>query len=155
MLALKAKEPTFLPQNRCPVALLFKDGEGLANHPLSCHPQGVFGSRENETKANKMRERKSRGKNLAWKLYIQQRKNENVSTRFYLSLYSNQISKNTQIPSIPIIHEGQNWKNQKKEVKRGSTEQKPIMQEAFFKFRNLPNFLQCSIFLAFSALLSF
>ena len=35
-----------LPQNLSPIALLFKDEGALANHPLSCHPQGVFGSRE-------------------------------------------------------------------------------------------------------------
>ena len=35
-----------LPQNLIPLALLFKDEGGLANHPLSFHPQGVFGSRE-------------------------------------------------------------------------------------------------------------
>ena len=35
-------------------------------------------------------------------------------TRFALSLYSAQISKNTKIPSIPIIHEGKkNGKMQK------------------------------------------
>ena len=34
-------------------------------------------------------------------------------TRFDLSLYSAQISKNTKIHSIPIIHEGQNGKMQK------------------------------------------
>ena len=90
------------------------------------------------------------------------KKNENLYTRFDLSLYSAQISTNTKIPSIPIIHEGKHWKNHKKEVKRGSKEQKQKMQEAFSQvvkisqqFRSLPNFLQCSIFLAFYALLSF
>ena len=46
-------------------------------------------------------------------------KNENPCTRFDLSLYNAQISKNTKIPLIHIIHEGQNWKNHKKEVKQG------------------------------------
>ena len=53
-------------------------------------------------------------------------------TRFALSLYSAQISKNTKIPSIPIIHEGKNGKMQKvgqPEVKRG---QKSQMREAIF-----------------------
>ena len=115
--SIKSKRTNILPQNRCPVALLFKDGGGLANHPLSYHPHGVFGNQENERKKKKMRERKSSGKTPAYKIYIQQRKNENVSTIFYLSLYSAQIRKNTQIPSIPIMHEGKNWKNHKKKVK--------------------------------------
>ena len=68
--SIKSKRTNILPQNRCLVALIFKDGGGLANHPLSCHPQGVFGSRENERKQKKMRERKSSGKTPAQKLYI-------------------------------------------------------------------------------------
>ena len=44
-------------------------------------------------------------------------KNQDRSTRFPLRLYSAQISKNTKIPSIPIIHEGQNWKIK---IKKGS-----------------------------------
>ena len=39
-----------LPQIRSPLALLFKEKGGLANHPLSCHPQRVFGSQENKRK---------------------------------------------------------------------------------------------------------
>ena len=38
------KRTSSLPQNLSPVALLFKDEGGLANHPLSFHPQGVFSS---------------------------------------------------------------------------------------------------------------
>ena len=72
--SIKSKRTNILPQNRCPVALLFKDAGGLANHPLSFHPQGVFGSRENERKEKKMRERKSSGKIPTQKLYIQQKK---------------------------------------------------------------------------------
>ena len=56
---VKNKRTSSLPQNPSPVALLFKDKKGLANHPLSCHPQGVFGKRESE---RKMRERKIGGK---------------------------------------------------------------------------------------------
>ena len=40
------KRTSNLPQNLSPVALIFKDEGGLANHPLSFHPQGVFGSQE-------------------------------------------------------------------------------------------------------------
>ena len=59
---IKNKRTNILPQNPSPVALLFKDGGGLANHPLSCHPQGVFGSRENGRKGEKMREKQRSGK---------------------------------------------------------------------------------------------
>ena len=52
------KRTSSLPKNFSPVALLFKDEGGLANHPLSCHPQGVFGRRESEGKGEKMRERR-------------------------------------------------------------------------------------------------
>ena len=52
------KKTNSLPQNLSPVALLFKDKGGLANHPLSCHPQGVFGRRESARKGEKMREKK-------------------------------------------------------------------------------------------------
>ena len=62
---VKNKRTNILPQNPSPIALLFKDGGSLANHPLSCHPQGVFGSRENERKAKKMREKKMSGKTPA------------------------------------------------------------------------------------------
>ena len=51
-----------LPQNCYPVALFFKDGGGLANHPLSCHPQGVFDRRGSERKGEKMRENEKSGK---------------------------------------------------------------------------------------------
>ena len=40
------KRTNNLPQNHSLIALIFKDEGGLANHPLSCHPQGMFGSRE-------------------------------------------------------------------------------------------------------------
>ena len=50
---VKNKRTSSLPQNPSLVALLFKDKRGLANHPLSCHPQGVFGRRESERKLEK------------------------------------------------------------------------------------------------------
>ena len=53
------KRTSSLPQNLGPVALLFKDEGGLAKHPLSCHPQGVFGRRESARKGEKMRENKT------------------------------------------------------------------------------------------------
>ena len=66
-----------------------------------------------------MREKKIAGKLPPNTVSILAEKNENPCPRLDLSLYSAQISKNTKIPSIHIIHEGQNWKNHKKEVKRG------------------------------------
>ena len=62
---IKNKRTNILPQKPSPVALLFKDGGGLANHPLSCYPQGVFGSRENGRKGEKLREKKRSGKTPA------------------------------------------------------------------------------------------
>ena len=59
---VKNKRNNILRQNCCLVALLFKDGGGLANHPLSCHPQGVFGRWENARKGKKMKEKGTSGK---------------------------------------------------------------------------------------------
>ena len=44
---MKSKRIVGLPQNWHLVAFPFKDGGGLAEHPLICHHQRVFGSREN------------------------------------------------------------------------------------------------------------
>ena len=56
-----------LPQIQSPIALLFKDKGGLANHSLSYHLQGLFGRQENGRKGGGgggggMREKESRGK---------------------------------------------------------------------------------------------
>ena len=56
--SIKNMRTITLPQNCYLVALFFKDGGGLANHTLSCNPQGVFGKRESERKGEKMRENK-------------------------------------------------------------------------------------------------
>ena len=50
---VKTKRNNSLPKNPSPVALLFKDEGGLANHALSCHPQGVFGRRISARKGEK------------------------------------------------------------------------------------------------------
>ena len=84
-----------LPQNRCLVALLFKDGGGLANHPLSCHPQGVFGSRENKRKGKKMGEKESSGKTPAQN-FITAKKSLLVIVCTN-GLYSHQDKQNYQI----------------------------------------------------------
>ena len=57
------------PWNPRPVAFLFKDEGGLATHPLSYHPQRMFGKRENERKGEKVRENERRGKIPAQKMY--------------------------------------------------------------------------------------
>ena len=152
------KEPSFYLKNCSPVALLFKDGGSLANHPLSCHPQGVFGNQENERKAKKMKQKKKSGKTPAQQLFIQQRKNQDPFTRFHLSLYSAQLRKNKKIPSIPIIHEGKNRKNHKKEVKREANEAKK-KQENAEEFRTMQKFhtllRSCFIFQLFLLFFSY
>ena len=78
----------------------------------------MFGSRENGRKGEKMEQQKKKRENSCpAAVYSAKRKIKNRSTRFQLSLFSAQISKNTKIPSVPIIHEGKNGKNHKKEVK--------------------------------------
>ena len=55
MLAL-ATGGQFFTSNFHSMALLFKDERGLAKHPLSCHPQGLFGRQENIRKGEKVKE---------------------------------------------------------------------------------------------------
>ena len=55
---------------------LFKDKGGLANHPLSCHPQGVFGSREIGRKGEKKRKKEKERENSRPVLYISNVENE-------------------------------------------------------------------------------
>ena len=102
---VKNKRNNILPQNRCPVALLFKDGGGLINHPSSCHPQRVFDRWENARKGNKMKEKGSSGKTPA-SVFSSSKKKLFPITRFVLSLYIAQVSKKTIIPSISLMHEG-------------------------------------------------
>ena len=51
---MKSKRTASLPQNWHPVAFPFKDEGVLAEHPLICHRQGVFGYQENERKGEKI-----------------------------------------------------------------------------------------------------
>ena len=171
---VKNKRTNILPQNPSQVALLFKDGGGLANHPLSCHPQGVLGSRESGRKGEKMKQKKKSGKTPTQQLCIQQSKNQDPPTRFHLSLYSAQISKNTKIPSIPIIHEVERrtiseymkgkmvkckkWVNRKSKGPKITNAGRNFCRVR--KFRTLRKFWQAAKstllhFLASSALLSF
>ena len=81
---VKNMKTNSLPHIQSPVALIFKDEGGLVNHPLSCHPQGVFGSQENERKIEEMRENKKRGKTPAQFSVLMKLS----CTITYLSLYS-------------------------------------------------------------------
>ena len=67
-----------------------------------------------------MEEKENSGKTPAQTVFVfSKAKIKIFSSRFGLSLYSAQISKNTKIPSIPIIHEGQIGKNHKNESNGG------------------------------------
>ena len=95
---MKSKRTVGLPQNWHPVAFPFKDGGGLAEHPLICHHQRVFGSREN----GKENERKWRKEEAAAKLpptiYCQREViNRFVQTKTYICSESREITKATKI----------------------------------------------------------
>ena len=96
---VKNKINNILPQNRCPVALLFKDGGGLANHPLSCHPQGVFGRWENARKVKKMKEKESSRKTYCCSVFppkVHKKIDPSFSTSLSLYRATNRIEyKNT------------------------------------------------------------
>ena len=93
--SIKNVKTVILPQNYYPVALFFKDGGGLANHSLSCHPQGVFGRRESERKREKMREKEKSGKTeaLRAKSFFIEKSPVTVCTT---GLYSHQDKQNYQ-----------------------------------------------------------
>ena len=98
-----------------------------------------------------MRGEESSEKTPTQSLYSSKEKNLDHSTRFHLSLYSAQISKNTKIPSIPIIHEGQNGKNHKKKVKQEVNKAKKTRKcRGIFaqceNFALVRNFAQCENF---------
>ena len=93
-----------------------------------------------------MREKKMSGKTTAQCSVCKMQKMKKLSlTRFALSLYSAQISKNTKIPSTPIIHEGKNGKMQKS----GSTRSKkgPKITNAGSNFRRFHFF--CLLYSSF------
>ena len=81
---IKNKRNNILPQKCCPIALLFKDGGGLANHPLSCDPQAVFGRWENARKGKKMKEKGSIGKTYYCFVFHQAKIRPSFATRFRL-----------------------------------------------------------------------
>ena len=63
---MKRKGTVGLPSNWHPVAFPFKDGGGLAEHPLICHHQRVFGSEkmEKKIKESEAEERRSQAGEL-------------------------------------------------------------------------------------------
>ena len=99
-------------------------------------------------------EKKQENSHLAV-VYSAKRKIKNRSTRFHLSLYSAQIRKNTKIPSIPIIYEGKNGKNDKKEVKREVNGAKKKKKENVRHFHTVRKFCRCEIFSPFCKPLDF
>ena len=96
------KRTSTLPQNLSLVSLLFKDEGGLANHPLSCHPQGVFGRRESARKGEKMREKKKSGKTESFraKSLLHQKFSVQSLTEVYILLRTREITKMYEVPKI-------------------------------------------------------
>ena len=82
---VKNREPSFYLENCSPVALIFVDKGGLANHPLSYHPQGVFGSRESERKGEKMKEKKNSRKTPAQTVSVLYAENDRSYSVYKLS----------------------------------------------------------------------
>ena len=101
-----------------------------------------------------MKQNKKSGKTPASSCVFSKEKIKILVTRFHLSLYSAQISKNKKILSIPIIHEGQNGKNHKKEVKREVNKQENTEEISHSVKISHPS-AKLLNFSAFSALLSF
>ena len=97
-----------------------------------------------------MKEKKSSGKTPSQSLYIKMQENEKVFfTRFVLSLYSAQVRKKTIIPSIPMIHEGKNWKNHKKGSGTGGQQSKKKKKNAEGTVQNSAPFCEAAQFSSF------
>ena len=97
------KRTSSLPYNFSPVVLIFKDEGGLAYHPFSSHPQGVFGMRETEGKGKKMREKKKSGKkneSFHAKSLLHQSCFIQVLTEAYILLKTREITKMYEVPQI-------------------------------------------------------
>ena len=104
---VKNRRTKILLQNRCPVALIFKDGGGLANHPLSFHPQGVFGSQENERKAKKMRETEKERKKLVVRvknLFAGQK--VSLLQCVQMAYIATKTRKITKLHELSLLHKG-------------------------------------------------
>ena len=104
---VKNRRTKILPENRCPVALLFKGGGGLANHPLSCYPQGVFGSQENKRKAKKMRETEKERKKLVVRdknLFVGQK--VSLLQCVQMAYIASKTRKITKLHELSLLHKG-------------------------------------------------
>ena len=106
--------------------------------------EGVWQPRKWKKRKENERKGKQRENSLLVSVFSQS-KNKKVKipiTRFILRLYSAQVSKKTIIPSIPMIHEGQNWKKI-----RSQTESK--VQSIFALVRNFHTLLRSARFSSF------
>ena len=110
-----------LPQHSSPVVLLFKDGGGLPNHPLSCRPQGVFGNRENKRKTKKMKEEESGRKAYRPLLCIFHPAKNRSPLYKGLSFYKALKRKIQKYPQVTLIHikgkNGKKWRKNDKKIK--------------------------------------
>ena len=152
---VKNKRNNILPQNRCLVALIFKDGGGLANHPLSCHPQGVFGRWENARKGKTMKEKGSNGKTYCCSVFSP-KVHQKIDVPLYkgLSLYKALIRKIQKYPQFTLIHEGQKWEKGSQKVKSRKHEQCWKLEQCagnvnFAPVRNFRIMVQNSLLLFF------
>ena len=95
---MKSKRTVGLPQNWHLVAFPFKDGGGLAEHPLICHHQRVFGIRENG-KENEIKWRKEEAAAKLPSTVDCQREviDRFVQTETYICSKSREITKATKI----------------------------------------------------------
>ena len=101
---IKNRGTKILPQNCCPVALLFKDGGGLANHPLSCHQQGVFGNPESKKKKKENgRKGKQREKLPPIILLLPKKLTLQTVHRAYIMPM---IRKFTKTSKLQLLHQG-------------------------------------------------
>ena len=114
-----------LPQNPSPVVLLFKDGGGLPNHPLSCHPQEVFGNPENRRKTKKMKEKESGRKAYRPLLCIFHPAKNRSPLYKGLSFYTALKIKIQKYPQGTLIHiKGKNGKEGGKMTKKSKVQDK-------------------------------
>ena len=117
MHALKPEDRQFT-LNPKPAALLFKERSGLANHPLSCHPQrGVWQPRKLKKSKENERKRKAAGKLTQCSVF-------HLAKKFVpgllqdLGLYRFQEEENTKCHQFTLIHQGQNGKKSKRDTRK-------------------------------------
>ena len=88
------------PWNPPPVTFLFKDEGSLATHPLSCHPQRVFGSPESEKKMRETRGKVGELKASCQKLLLKKKSFKSLFKWAYIPPKITQIIKMYEIPTI-------------------------------------------------------